>query len=627
MIVVEYNNIRLENVITRGFRQEVVYDPSGTDHFFVRYTLEFEGLITGFRRGQYAACEMMGVPVIAHALWKDIRHALMDPRHVLEVKGAFKDGDQVNWLTLFRCVPERINPQDPDRDLGHGPKPIHLETLGSIGGRALKVRWQVQCEKLDFLKDLSYSERIHFEKEFADLQTVLDNRWSVEEELDSNFYLTRTIRGSLRLSRPVARIGFDYRWITVPALEAGFKRQRFRYTVKEDGLTCEYEVVDRQVHTAAPWPATEMRVTNSKSTELGMNYRGHCQVDLIGPPHVPRKALVVRAVQIMDALTKFLSRNLMNDKFLNWLPIRIQLTEHMGEVNQVTGSIEYQFSPGSNLTEAEQQFVNNYKELGNDLDLSAQPWPIPGLGAPPFPQYDPNLSWMPAPYGYNTWGGERDPAVVAIFQCYLQRPYHPWHATGWWPAPQGAPEEITRPAVEEVSVERVEPGDLIVPEEERKFSSSHQTAMYTYCRMVSTYKISRRRIVFDRLSADDEAAQTVVVQLGHSTARRVIVIDAERHGQHPELPAPVDYTDDNGVTGYLLDYSIDLLPPAVSPAGDGWIYRARARYVYALDRAPPEKSAVWPVGRLPHTAATDTGFKPEDVFTEDIGPNPSPSPS
>lgn len=632
MITVTYNNIILENVITRGFRQEIVYDPSGTDHFFVRYTIQFEGLIATYPRGQYTSCAMSGVPTgqfpnVAHVLWKDVRHALMDPRHPLEVKMAFQTNDGVKWLTIFRCVPERLNPSDPDRDLGHGPKPISLETLGSLAGRALKVRWEVQCEKLDFPTDLSYAEvATHFEKEVAELQTVLDNRWSVEEEMDQNFYLTRTIRGSLRLSRPVARTGFDYRWITVPALEAGFKRTRFRYAVREDGLTTDYEVVDKQVHTAAPWPATEMRVTHSRGTQMGTTYRGSCHVELVGPPHVSRRALIIRAVQILDALTKFLTWNLMGMDALHWVPIHMQITEHIGEVNQVSADLEYEFTPGTNLTDAEQRFVNNYKAMGQDLDMSAQPWPIPGLGDPPFPQYDPNLSWMPNPYGYNTWGGERDPAVVALFQCYLQRPYHPWHATGWWPAPQNAPEEITRPAVEEVTVERVEPDALPVPEDEKKFTESHKEAMYTFCRMKSHYKISKSRIQLERTSQADDDSTCAITEIGAGRAKRIIIIDAERNGRQPELPPPVDYEDANGVKGKLASFSVECLPPVVSPAGDSWIYRLRARYVYLLDRIPPlqNASAPWPVGRLPHTADKTLGFNPDESWADRLGPDQRP---
>lgn len=627
MITVTYNNITLENVITRGFRQEVMYDPSGTDHFFVRYTLQFEGLITTFPKGQYARCYLSGVPDVAHSLWKDIRHALMDPRHSLEVKVAWKEGDNLTWITAFRCVPERLAPGDPDRDLGHGPKPISLETLGSLAGRALKVRWEVQCEKLDFPADLSRSGELgaHFERQQGVLQTVLDNRWSVDEEFDGNFYATRTIRGSLRLSRPVARIGLDYRWLAVPALEAGFKRTHFRYAVKEDGLTAEYEVIDKQVHTAAPWPATEMRVTHSRSTHWGETYQGDCRVQLIGPPHVSRKALIIRAVQILDALTKFISVNLMAQKALNWVPVQMRITEHIGEINQVDAELQYQFSPGTDLNETEQMFVNNYKAMGNDLDMSAQPWVIPGLGDPPFPHYDPNLSWMPSPYGYNTWGGERDPAAVAIFQCYLQRPYHPWHATGWWPAPKNVPEEVTRPQVEEVSVERVDPADLPVPEEEKKFSDSHSRALYTYCRMKSVYQICKSRTQFERLTEASDGSTAVIVSLGAGRARRIIVIDAERNGMQPELPPPTDYEDINGVKGKLETFSVECLPPVVSPAGDSWIHRLRAKYVYLLDRIPPlQNSQPWPVGRLPHTEDKTLGWDPDESWSERLGPDQRP---
>lgn len=626
MIHVYYNNIRLQNALTKSFRQEVVYDPSGTDHWFSRYTMAFEAIITTLGMTQDIQCSTSSASGDPHVVWTDIRHALLDPRHTLRITRLVKRDGQVVEEEVFRCVPERVNPEDRERDLGHGPKPTSLELLGMVGGRALRVRWEVSCEKLDLPRD--YPELQHYEQEFAQLQTVLDNRWSTSEELDENFYLTRVIRGTLRLSRPVARLGWDYRWLAVPALEAGFKRAQLSYAVKEDGLTAEYQVTDKQVHTAAPWPATSMKVRNSRSTRWGVTYTGRCEVELIGPPHIPRKALVIRAIQIMNNLTRYgLGATQGPDSPLTFLPHNISISEEIGPTNSVTAEIEYEFTPKEKLDDKiQEQFVARFMELGKDLGRGiAQP--IAGLDPPPFDHYDPNLSWMPSPYGYTTWGEERSPAAQAIFQCYLQRPYHPWHATGWWPAPEGAPEEVTRPEVQEVQVQRVEPSALVPPQDEKRFSDSHAQAVYTYSRMRTMYSISRRHLVFDRLCRkDDEGPTSVIVPLGKSAARRLIVVDAERYGKPPEIPAPVDYVDANGVKAYLLKYHVDVLPRSVSPAGDGWIYRLRAKYLYALDRAPPERDAYpWPVGRLPHTASSETGFDPDDSFAERVGPNPQES--
>lgn len=625
MITVTYNNVTLENVLTRGFRQEVVYDPSGTDHWFVRYTLRFEGLVTTFPRGPRAYCPLSGSPSLPHGIWGDLRHALMDPRHPLIVSGKFRDDQEnVQEKVLFRCIPERLDPADPDRDLGHGPKPISLETLGTIGGKALKIAWEVQCEKLDFPSSSPGEFGLHFEGGRGELQTVLDNRWSMDEEIDGNFYMTRTIRGSLRLSRPVSRSGFDYRWLSVPALEAGFKRQRMRYAVKEDGLTVEYEIVDRQVHTSAPWPATEMRIRRSMGTQLGVTYQGSCHVSLVGPPHIPRKALVIRAVQIMDALTKFISQAGELQEKLSWLPVRIAIMEDIGDVNAVTAELDYQFAPNEDSPQFSEQFFDRYRSLGEDLRLYDQPYPIQGLDPPPNESYDPNLSWMPSPYGYNPWGGERNPAVSAIFQCYLQRPYHPWHAMGWWPAPESAPQEVVRPEIGEPTVDRVEPEALAIEDSESRYSPTHANAVYTYARMKSVYRINRCLASMPLSKKADDGRTASILQVGAGLARRIIVIDAERFGKHPELPPPEDYTDENGVTGRLCDWKVDCLPPAVSPAGNGWIYRLRARYVYLLDRPPPHgpEAAPWPVGRLPYTSGGAASWKPSDSWSDRIGPDP-----
>jgi hypothetical protein len=630
MITVTYNQITIKNALTRAFRQELVYDPSQTDPWYSRFTMTFEGLVTDLAsysdvhtRKMQVYCTS-NVALTRREIWLDIRQALMDPRHPLRVEQLiFGPNGEVEPQVMFQCFPAQTAPDDPDRDVAHGPQPLNLEILGPIGTRALKISWQVQCQKLEL--PATPERRYHLEQGLGQLGVVLDNRWSVEEELDQDFYLTRTIHGSLRLSKPVSQLGLDYRWIVVPALEAGFKRQRLRYAVKEDGLSADYEVVDRQVHTAAPWPATRMEVRNTKRTQQGTKFGGQCLIRLLGPPHVSRRALIVRAVQILDALTGFLRKKQELQTF-NWLPVNCEITENIGDVAEVQIILEYQYTPPTDQVQA-QNFYDEVFNIGFDLK-GLEPWPIPAAGPPPLDHYDPNLSWLPAPYGYNTWGGERDPAAVALFQCYLQRPYHPWHATGWWPAPAGAPEEVTRPEEPETLVQRVEDVPQPVTEGESKWSEDHRQAHYTYARMKSTYRIRKGRAQFLRLldptGVSQDQATAVVIQLGLGSAQRLIVVDAERYGVVPKIPAPVDYEDANRVKGFLVDWKVEILPPVTSPMGDELIYRVRARYLYALDRIPPltQEAAPWPVGRLPHIADQWAGFPAAQAISEDLGPNP-----
>lgn len=614
MIIVTYNKIVLKNVLTKAFRQEVIYDPTQSDPWYSRFTMTFEGVITdlasysGYEgKSPNVFCQTL-VPQSKHDIWLDARQALMDPRHPLVVEQLIEQPNgAVGSATVFRCVPAIENPDDPDRDLAHGPQPLSLEIIGAIGTRAMKVRWQVQCQKLELPSTSDHPS--HLEQGQGVLGVVLDNRWAVEEELDENFFLTRTIRGSLRLSKSVAQLGYDYRWLMVPALEAGFRRQRLRYAVKEDGLSADYEVVDRQVHTAAPWPATKMEVRNSKRTQMGTQFGGLCQVRLLGPPHVSRRVLFVRAIQIVDALTGFLKKRQELAKY-TWLPINCELSENIGELNEVQINLEYQYTPPEDQVKV-QNFFDEVFNIGHDLK-GLEPWPIPAAGDPPFDRYDPNLSWMPAPYGYNTWGDQRDPAAVAIFQCYLQRPYHPWHATGWWPAPAGVPDETVRPEQPETLVQRVEEVPEPAGENESKWSDEHRQAHYTYARMKSVYRIRKGRGHLERSRVADDGTTAVVVKLGAGKAERLIVFDAERYGEMPKIPAPIDYEDPNGVRGFLLDWNVELLPPVTSPMGDELIYRIRAYYRYALDRLPPsdETAAAWPVGRLPHIKDDAPGWTP-----------------
>jgi len=617
--IVTYNDIVIYNAQTREFRQEIVYDPSRTDRLFSRYTMTFEGIVTP----QQPATTYIGAATAianrstAQDWFSTIRLALAENRRPLVVtQHSWIDG-RMNARSVFRCVPASTHSSDPDRDLGNGPKPMELRIMSVLGSQAYQVQWTVQCEKLE---SPNLDEQ-RFLDQYEDIQPVLVNRWSVSEEFDENLFCTRTISGSLRMSLPAAQTGFDYRWLAVPGLEAGFKRQRMRYAVQPDGLEVQYEIQDRQYHTMPPWPCTDMRIRHSRSTNYGVTALARCEVQLSGSPDVPKTALLARLIQIMDYYLGIL-RNV-KTYAQTWHIRNATIVEEIGPANQVAGQIEIQIlgSPKESGDTSNNFLTQHMLSVGRDLDLSDQTIPqVPGR-TPPETSYHPCLAEMPSPFGYTTWGGERNPAVIALFQCYLQRPYRPPHGMANWPAPK--PDQAEQEEKDKTQVQRVQPEELSLNRKDQ-YSEEHKKNLYTYVRMKNIYRIHRMRVGCPKAKISETVPEKTVhiVQLAEDVVRRTVLYDAERLGAWPELPQPIDYPIDNGAQSahaILKRYSVLPFPPTVSPTGEGLIYRVQAKYLWLLEK-PLSNEKPWPLGHLPHVDDQQPGFLPKEAFQERIGP-------
>ena len=268
---------------------------------------------------------------------------------------------------------------------------------------------------------------------------MLSNRWRLTEAMDDNYVVTRTISGKMRLARGVRFAGewpggHYFKPVIIPPLEDGFVRSRVNFTAEEDGLSCTYEVVDKQVHQAAPWPATKMSATHTEAVQNGHYFTSVMRVHLEGDPACNKRLLMTRAIQIADSRLNFIavhSGDTMIESF--------ELTDHIGETAAFDLSVRIRRTePG----EKGLKLGVRTKHLGRELKLPA----LAGYaGSIENTKYDSQRSRVPKPYGYS--GGstlpdwERRPAVLSFLHCYLQNtlprwPCH-WPAIGRKPKRQG----------------------------------------------------------------------------------------------------------------------------------------------------------------------------------------------
>ncbi len=296
-----YNGVVLQNVLTRMWDEEVVYDQSRTDALFHRFRFHFEGLVfLDQPPASDAAPAWTGLVSSPTGTPHDfrlpgIKSALLQPRGTLIIYiGDNEDSD----LEIFRCTAADRNLQDRYRDVDNGPKPTNFNILQILGGRVARIAFAIECAKVDCLVATGT----------PNAPFVLNNRWSLEEEMDANAVVRRTIRGRLRLSAPIYLIGDQRTLVTIAPLERGFRRDSIRFNTDASGLECEYQVIDQQIDTAAPWPATKMEVTHNERIEDQTQLFSEIHVRLEAPIGANRGKLIQRIVQIWDARTQLFKK-------------------------------------------------------------------------------------------------------------------------------------------------------------------------------------------------------------------------------------------------------------------------------------------------------------------------------
>jgi hypothetical protein len=117
------------------------------------------------------------------------------------------------------------------------------------------------------------------------------------EAINDRFFIERTIAGSIALSAPVAMLNDDFRWLVVPGLEPGFRRDRLEFTTDASGLKIQFRVINVQTHAAPPWPAVRWEMTHTEEVQGETNFFSdyHCRLE--GAPNSDRKLLISRAMQ------------------------------------------------------------------------------------------------------------------------------------------------------------------------------------------------------------------------------------------------------------------------------------------------------------------------------------------
>jgi len=279
--IAQYGDVTINVTTTFEFSKESVTDQSDTDVIMSRETIGVRGIISKTPTSGRFAVAGNGAGDDAATTYKAIENTLNKRRR----RFVYQDLDSNE---LIVCEPALSRGGDPNAGKGNVPK---FETDVNNGPWCREF-------KIDRFANNTYHVSARFVlhrrpcRDFSAADAnVLSNRWEVEETRDVNWYLSRRIVGHIRFASANMERGAFGR-LCYPALPDGFRREQITTAVSLNGLEMVYTIADKQVASAAPWPATDWDASVREELANEMKMLTSVNVKLIGPPDVDRQQLI-----------------------------------------------------------------------------------------------------------------------------------------------------------------------------------------------------------------------------------------------------------------------------------------------------------------------------------------------
>jgi hypothetical protein len=615
--VVKYGDITMYNVLTSQMDQEIEYDESGTDRIGIAYKMTFDGVS---HIDDNTRTHIRGPGGFKRETAADhVRYLTQELTKTRKALSVVMDGVEVITATPTAQNGKLEILDTGSTDIDNGPKPVGCNVTHISSGKYFRISWSVEC-----LIALDPSTG-------AGSSNVVSNRWSITETIDDLYYTTRTIRGRLRMTSANVPAHWE-KQLVVPTLEDGFRRQAIQFLQSANGLDCDYEVIDKQVHTSGPWPSIRINGRHEVSSVDGVTFQSSCAVTLEGGPNSNKRQMINRGIQIVETKLRIKLRVSDPNFKRTYLPKYTSISDNFGDKNsvQVVTSITNVFQGDSDTASEngvyQARLHNLVASIGEDLKLDDLY----------DTKYDSRKSWAPGIYGYNVNTDENDasaapgqstadrlrtfrnPAIVAL-TCYLQdvtyrdesglhhnstdhkiEQYTEEEAEQFQRDPRGGPTEtegaeaqrrrsdwfvnptITGAIVNDLIDDTEEPG---------QWSDDHIEALYTRYRVESDYYYLESKVQLP-ITAEKSGSNTTqeIVRLARPLARRKVRMEAERVGVEPKLPEPVSvYTDgdeSDPFTATLLNRTERPVATTLSRDGVTPIHRIIVELEYALSRQP-----------------------------------------
>lgn len=530
-------------------------------------------------------------------------------------------------------------------DVAGGPEPLGLSVSEITGNNIWRVEFETtfsvrpRCNVVSgnnaaLDPDGNLSDLIGLEIKETDYDHsvhralgVLSNRWSSVDSIDANQYLTRTIVGQVELANPSWN-PHDYRYLTLPPLHPGMRRERMNFTASADNLKLAYEIVDQEVTASAPGNASSFSLDHTESTNPWApqiaKFSTRCNVT--GSRDASRSTLIRTAVEVIDS--KILLSTLNNGTNFLVKINNFEISDHQGtdQNNSVTvsvagdrimsiaddplidgkqamsvlGYISARRVVASGITGTQLQHYNNQRSKGNrDVFLAGSKI---GEEEPSPEGTIPALSALAAALQERcTENLGMGPAMVANLEDDAQ--------TGRAARVDALINDISGANADDYSSAALWPSNILVQigddptyNADLRWSSDHRTAIYSHYEVTSRYETDS--LLFGMPAADTTSSfadtnpnypNTVMVALGLPQTRRIVRITAQRFGAMPKLPSAPKVIEERtpGTNTVEAVAVLESKRPIYSnpiPASDGSgmrIYSAGMEFTYVYTVEPP----------------------------------------
>lgn len=605
-----YNGVEIRNCLTRVFDQEAVYDASGTDLLYHKFTIHVQGYVHGIYQnttpnvGVKTLVPMMNPEAdltadSASAVinQQNARQRLLQPRKPFTMIV----GDKVllsakaygDTTTLFGISNKSV----VYFDVNNGPKPQRVAIQAIAGTSLIPIEFSIEiCA-------------VECETENNSTGGALNNRWTVADEMDHNWYTTRTIHGRLRV-RYAALNPNLFRAMVFPPLQPGFRRERISTTTSPDGLELEYTVVDKEIYAACPHPGVtwEGTVAWNSGQEASKLY-GECHVVINGSKLDDRTEMLIMALDVCyQKLYLHDPRNL-----LTYAQLVEYLHENRIEVRAavMAGSTGDKVVPILNLP-SNTRGKQPPKEPNPDEIEFGRPYTQPG--------YNKEESRTPPYYGTAT--------LTGLFVSYLQTPCgtefgisqtrdqvgqaetgKPAKGTGQPPSPGETSTQITTKV-----------GDLPPVADIKKNYSQEATAVgvYSSYSLEVSYHVAHNvlqlPIAQGATAANPNEPTSTFVRLAQPTARRTVTVVGKRLGAWPKMPKVGNIALSNNNYAVVLDEQVTPQTPVLINDGKTKEYEIRLEWTVGFAR-PLTGGERLQLGKIPwDTAAINDNAVDNGLF-------------
>jgi len=591
---VTYNKIEIRNVLTESMDTTTVYDATGVDPIGIRVKMTFTGevyAIEGDSEWLHGHTWQAAPEQLPNGLYNVI-NKFLQPRQKLVIKignDTLFDVRPGGVATCGEPAPVSLGEDWEDVDISNGPR-SSCQVLAIKGGRTAKCRFSVE------FTTQSCQASGH----------ILNIRWRVHDDIDCRTWLTKrtyegVIRFRARIVGEVARfLGAEAsgnpfhlaRQRAFPPLLRGFRRETVAYHEEASALEISFIVIDQEVYSSAPSPATFWEGTYTVTmAQNAVTCTQNLTFSLKGDPTVRKTDLITLATYIIDSKLQMKINRAPGEPAPNFLLLSSMFQEDLAE-NRINVSVTTWSALITGNENAEDARYTLNLSQGDKFTLGQTlPENVSNFLTNPYSKtYDPKVSTIPA----------RWPQEVSYLLCGLQNPCCVSEVGG-------GPIEAEPAAMPSTysAYSRQEP--ITYSLAKTLYSESHTKSSYEYYKMSSDLigDTGWRAFPLGKQCSSTDNESTVAFSHIHCPVQiRKITINAMRINSWPELPKPIHWKDDTAnppIKHILKDYTIEPMPVQLSADGCDTIHEVVATYYYYLDKPYQVGSSYKiPAGRVPY---------------------------